>query len=112
MLAKEPAVKTFALMTLLLSISYNTLAEEYRLIIKDHRFQPAELTLPAGQKIKLLVENQDSTPEEFDSHDLNREKVIMGNSSATIFIGPLTPGRYTFIGEFHATTAIGTITAQ
>jgi len=105
-------VKTFALMTLLLSISYNTLAEEYRLIIKDHRFQPAELTLPAGQKIKLLVENQDSTPEEFDSHDLNREKVIMGNSSATIFIGPLTPGRYTFIGEFHATTAIGTITAQ
>lgn len=105
-------MKTFALMTLLLSISYNTLAEEYRLIIKDHRFQPAELTLPAGQKIKLLVENQDSTPEEFDSHDLNREKVIMGNSSATIFIGPLTPGRYTFIGEFHATTAIGTITAQ
>jgi hypothetical protein len=63
-------------------------------------------------KIKLVIENQDATPEEFDSHDLNREKVIAGHSTATVFIGPLTPGRYAFTGEFHQATAKGTIVAQ
>ncbi|MDX8400665.1 MAG: cupredoxin domain-containing protein, partial [Gallionellaceae bacterium] len=53
---------------------------DYKLTIKDHRFQPSELVIPADKKIKLLVENQDATPEEFDSYDLNREKIIAGNS--------------------------------
>ena len=82
------------------------------LIIKDHQFQPAELTVPSGTKIKLLIENQDATPEEFDSYALNREKVIAGHGTATIYIGPLTPGRYPFTGEFHETTAQGVIVAQ
>jgi plastocyanin len=103
-------LKKLVLIALLLPLS--AVADDYKLVIKDHQFQPAEFTIPAGQKIKLLVENQDSTPEEFDSHDLNREKMIAGNSTATIFIGPLTAGRYTFIGEFHATTALGHIIAQ
>lgn len=89
----------------------NKLAD-YKLVINDHRFQPAELTIPAGTKIKLTVENQDATPEEFDSHPLNREKTIAGHSSATIYIGPLTPGRYPFTGEFHEATAQGVIIAQ
>lgn len=84
----------------------------YKLVINDHRFQPDELTVPSGAKIKLTVENQDATPEEFDSFSLNREKVIAGHSTATIYIGPLTPGRYPFTGEFHATTAQGVIVAQ
>lgn len=86
--------------------------DDYRLVINDHRFQPAELTVPSGTKIKLTVENQDATPEEFDSFSLNREKVIAGHSTATIYIGPLAPGRYTFTGEFHSDTAQGVIIAQ
>ncbi|HCU54159.1 MAG TPA: hypothetical protein DIC36_07770 [Gammaproteobacteria bacterium] len=85
---------------------------EYRLVIKDHRFQPAELVIPAGQKVKLIVENQDPTPEEFESHPLNREKIIPGNSKATIYIGPLTPGRYPFFGEFNPKTATGHIVVK
>lgn len=85
---------------------------EYALTIQDHRFQPAELVVPAGKKIKLSVENRDATPEEFESHDLNREKVIAGKSTATIFIGPLTPGRYRYYGEFNEKTAQGVIVAQ
>ncbi|PWB46884.1 MAG: hypothetical protein C3F18_12335 [Nitrosomonadales bacterium] len=85
---------------------------EYRLIIQDHRFQPAELVVPAGKKIRLAVENRDATPEEFESHDLNREKVIAGKSAASIFIGPLAPGRYRFYGEFNEKTAQGVIVAQ
>ena len=84
----------------------------YKLVINDHRFQPAEHKVPSGTKIKLQIENQDATPEEFDSYSLNREKVIAGHSTATIYIGPLTPGRYPFTGEFHATTAQGAIIAQ
>ena len=85
---------------------------EFKLTIQEHRFQPAELTVPAGVKIRLAVENSDSTPEEFESHELNREKVIPGKSSATIFIGPLAPGRYPFFGEFNEKTARGVIIAQ
>jgi hypothetical protein len=62
--------------------------------------------------VKLLVENQDATPEEFESHSLNREKIIAARGKATIYIGPLAPGRYTFEGEFNAQTAQGVIIAQ
>jgi hypothetical protein len=85
---------------------------EYRLVIKNHRFEPTTLALPAGQKVKLVIENQDSTPEEFDSHSLNREKVIPGHSKAFVYIGPLEPGSYSFIGEFNSKTANGTITVK
>lgn len=84
----------------------------YALVIQDHRFQPAELAVPAGQKIKLSVENRDTTPEEFESYDLNREKVIAGKSITTIYVGPLAPGRYRFFGEFNAKTAQGVIVAK
>jgi len=85
---------------------------ETNLVIKDHRFSPAEIKVPAGQKVKLIVDNQDATPEEFESHDLNREKVIGSRSKATIFIGPLKPGRYAFIGEFNEATAKGVVIAE
>ena len=85
---------------------------EFSLTIKDHRFTPAELKVPAGKKVKLVVSNQDGTPEEFESHELNREKVIAGNGKATIFIGPLKPGKYPFFGEFNEKTARGVIVAE
>lgn len=85
---------------------------EFQLVIRDHRFEPTELHVPAGQKIKLMVHNQDATPEEFESHELNREKVIPGGSKATIFIGPLKAGRYPFFGEFNEKTARGVVIAE
>ena len=53
-----------------------------------------------------------STPEEFESFELNREKVIKGKRKAVIFIGPLRPGRYPYFGEFHPETAQGIIIAE
>lgn len=106
-------MKHVLLFSLLLLPSAAFAAEDiYTLIIKDHRFQPSEISIPAGKKIKLLVENQDATPEEFESHSLNREKIIAGNGKATIYIGPLKAGRYTFEGEFNAKTAQGVIVVQ
>ena len=85
---------------------------EFAMVIKDHRFEPAEMRVPVGQKFKLIVHNQDATPEEFESHELNREKVIAPGAKASIYIGPLKPGRYPFIGEFHEKTARGVIIAE
>jgi hypothetical protein len=85
---------------------------EFPLTIRDYRFTPSEIRVPANVKVKLVVDNQDAAPEEFDSHALNREKVIPGKSKATIFIGPLAPGRYPFMGEFTAATAQGTVVAE
>ena len=85
---------------------------EFTLVIKEHRFEPAEVKVPAGKKVKLIVDNRDGTAEEFDSHALNREKVIPPRSKATIFIGPLKAGTYPFIGEFHEATAKGVVIAE
>jgi plastocyanin len=86
--------------------------DEIRLVIQGHRFQPEEVVVPAGRKVKLVVENRDATPEEFESHALNREKVIAGKSTATIYVGPLAPGRYPFVGEYNESTAKGAIVAK
>lgn len=80
-------------------------ADEFTLTIKDHAFAPKEITIPAGKKIKLLVVNQDATPAEFESKPLGREKVIPAKSTAIIKLGPLKPGRYPFVEEYHETEA-------
>jgi len=86
--------------------------DAYAIQIKDHRFIPEKLEIPAGKKIKLQIENLDATPEEFESHALNREKVIAGNSKASVYIGPLAEGNYVYFGEFNAATAQGAIIAK
>lgn len=84
----------------------------FSLVIRDHHFTPDTLQVPAGKRIKLTIENADPTPEEFESHALNREKVIPGNSTSSIYIGPLEPGTYPFVGEFNEDTAKGNIVAK
>ena len=108
-------MKTTFLLTTLLSLTPVIAIgadAEFSIVIKDHRFTPAEITVPAGIKVKLVIDNQDATPEEFESHDLNREKVIAGKSKGTVFIGPLKAGKYPFVGEFNEATAKGTIIAE
>ncbi|MDE2616698.1 MAG: cupredoxin domain-containing protein [Burkholderiales bacterium] len=100
------------LFALLLSVPAWAAGTEYQLVIREHRFEPIELRVPANQKVKLVVHNQDSTPEEFESHELNREKVIAPGAKATIFVGPLKPGRYPFVGEFNEKTARGVLIVE
>ncbi len=82
---------------------------EFYLELRDHLFYPSEITIPANKKVKLIIHNFDTTPEEFDSFELNREKVIFGNSKAYIFVGPLPPGTYHFFGEYNPNTARGAV---
>jgi plastocyanin len=94
------------------SFNANAAVKEYKIVIKDHKFIPKNLDIPADQKVKLVVENQDKTIEEFESHDLNREKIVGGGKSINIYIGPLKAGVYEYYGEFNAATAKGTITVK
>ncbi len=84
----------------------------FQLEIRNHLFFPDRLTIPANTRVQLVVTNHDATPEEFESFELNREKVIMGNSKATIYIGPLKSGTYPFFGEFYPETAQGQVLAK
>lgn len=104
----------FLLLLLLALLSTSAFAEiqEYALVLRDHRFVPAQLTIPANTKVKLLVINEDATPEEFESHELNREKIVTGKGKISVYIGPLKPGRYPFFGEFHMDTAQGVVIAK
>ena len=81
------------------------------LTIKDHRFSPATATVPAGQRFRIQVTNQDPTPEEFESHDLKVEKIVAPGATVTVNAGPLKPGTYPFFGDYNPDSAKGTITA-
>lgn len=86
-------------------------AEPVALSIKDHRFTPDTLSVPAGEKFKIQVTNLDDTPEEFESHDLKIEKIVVPGGTIMVTAGPLKPGSYRFVGDYHEETANGTITA-
>ena len=83
----------------------------YKITLQGHHFSPETLKVPARQKIKILIENLDPTPEEFESYELNREKVVVGHGTITLFIGPLKPGDYKYFGDFNKDTAQGVIQA-
>jgi Cupredoxin-like domain len=86
--------------------------DDLTLTIKDHRFAPAEIKVPANKRVTITVVNDDPTPEEFESHPMKVEKVIPGKSKGVVRIGPLKAGRYPFVGEFHEDTAKGTLIAE
>jgi high-affinity iron transporter len=79
---------------------------------RDHRFVPDRIEVPAGVKFRLTVKNTDSTADEFESTDLNREKLVPPGQTITVFLGPLDPGTYHFFGDFHQDTARGVIVAK
>jgi plastocyanin len=83
--------------------------KKYLIELKNNTFEPAILIIPAHKKVKIKIINLDNEPEEFDSFDLNREKVLFPNKTATIYVGPLAPGEYTYFGEFHPNLAKGKI---
>ena len=86
--------------------------EEYIIVIKDHHFIPHKLAIPAGTKVKLIIDNQDDEVEEFESLELHREKIIPPHGKIKMKIGPLEPGEYKFFGDFHSQTAQGIIVAE
>lgn len=84
---------------------------EFHIVLQNHQFQPATLKVPANTKFKVLVTNRNPVPSEFESSDFNREKIVLPNSTITVFIGPLDKGNYKFFDDFHQATT-GTLVAE
>lgn len=112
MLAKLATIVAACFIAAYANASHSEETPEYVIVIKDHKFSPEEVKIPANTKVKLVVDNQDTTPEEFESHDFDREKVIAGNTKANILVGPLKPGNYAFFGEFNPKTAQGKLVVE
>ena len=87
-------------------------AQDLTVTIKDHKFQPTELRVPAKKRFTVYVINDDPTPEEFESTSMKIEKIIAGKSKGVVRIGPLDPGRYEFFGDFNQATAQGIMIAE
>jgi heme/copper-type cytochrome/quinol oxidase subunit 2 len=98
-------------MTLILSTAAMA-AGPIQVTLKDHKFTPSQITVPANQPVVIHLTNQDPMAEEFDSTALKVEKVVAGNSDGDVHIRPLDPGKYPFMGEYHSTTAQGVVIAK
>ena len=79
--------------------------------LKDHQFSPTELSVPAGERFRIELENLDETPAEFESSGLKVEKIVVGGSKIVVRVGPLRPGVYPFFDDYHPDQAKGTLTA-
>jgi hypothetical protein len=101
-----------AILIVSLLFSAAAFAEDYVITLRNNQFSPKEIIIPAGQKIKIIVKNLDPTPAEFESSDLNREKIVGGNSEIIVFIGPLDAGKYSYFDDFHRDTTTGVIIAK
>lgn len=102
-------LRTIAAFSFLILSNPALALETYTTKIINHKFEPATIEVPANQKFRLIVKNEDKTLEEFESHDLRKEKLVGGQKSIKLNIKALKPGKYNFFGEFHPKTAQGTI---
>jgi hypothetical protein len=101
------------LAALLLFAAAPALAQEPILVhLKNHRFTPATITVKANQPNMIQLFNDDDTADEFDSSSLKVEKVVPGHGKGNIRLRALAPGKYPFMGEYHAATAQGIVIAQ
>ncbi len=103
-------LKTFATTILIFASSQVFAADnEFLVQIKDHKFEPSEITVSANQDFKLIIENTDNTLEEFESNDLKKEKLVGAGKKITIPVKALKVGEYKFFGDFHQKTAQGKV---
>lgn len=117
---KRSARQTYAVMISVVALSIlatgPALAAEdstrVRLSIKDHRFQPTEVQVPAAKPIAIEIRNLDATPVEFESKTLRVEKVVTGGGVITLQIRALQPGRYRFYDDYHEDTTEGFLVVQ
>ncbi len=109
----KPTKLAAAVAAMLLLTTPSLRAEEpITLAFHNHHFVPEHIDVPAGVKFKLLVTNTDDSADEFESSELNREKLVPPGQTITVFLGPLTPGTYHFFGDFHQDTAKGEMVAK
>lgn len=99
------------LATLALATTEARAADPITLTLADHHFTPDAITVPAGERFRIEVENKDPTPAEFESNDLRVEKIVVPGGHISVMAGPLKPGTYKFFDDYNPDKATGTVTA-
>lgn len=105
-------VAVVALFVLATSNAHAEALYTMKLVARDGHFEPKTIDVPASQRFKLIISNEGRTPEEFESTELRKEKVLAPGATSFLVFAPLKPGVYTFFGEFHPETAKGRIVAK
>lgn len=108
----KPVVAGLLLLTVAVLPARGDDLPDYELLIRDGRFVPAMVEVKAGVKFRLRIRNEGPGPEEFESTELKKEKVLPAGASSSLIFQPLKPGSYPFFGEFHPQTAQGRIVAK
>ena len=80
--------------------------------LKNHKFSPSVIKVKANKPSMIILHNDDDTADEFDSSSLKIEKVVPGKDKGNIRVRALAPGKYPFMGEYHAATAQGVVVAE
>jgi len=81
------------------------------LSVRDGGFEPVELKTPSGAKVRLEVTNDTAVAIEFESFELNRERVVQPGQKVAVYLSGLSPGRYEFFDDFHPERK-GTLVAE
>lgn len=105
-------MKSLILVLIISAVANAGELKNFHLTVKDGVFEPTTIRIPAGEKVQIEVQNNGTSAEEFESVELNREKVVTPGKSIKLFIGPLSKGEYKFFGDFHKDTAQGKIVAE
>lgn len=80
--------------------------------ISNGRFEPANLVVAANAPLKLSVFNAGDATVEFESFELNRERVVGPGQRVIVYLPPLSQGTYRFFDDFHRDAGQGTLTAR
>lgn len=83
-----------------------------KLTAKNGRFYPETIEVPSGARFKIVITNEGPGPEEFESENPRREKVLAAGGTSFLVFPALKPGVYPFFGEFHPETAKGWIVVK
>jgi hypothetical protein len=111
----DPRIRNGSLLGVLIAIAapqHGSAADPVQLTLANHQFQPDHVTVPAGERLRIELTNQDGTTDEFESYDMKFEKIVVSGGRIAVFAGPLHPGTYKFFDDYHPDTATGTITAE
>jgi hypothetical protein len=85
----------------LVSLSARAEDPTFRIEFKDGVVTPKRIEVPAKVRIVLELVNAGSTPAEFESKELRKEKVLAPGSSSSLILRSLDPGEYKFMDDFH-----------
>lgn len=80
--------------------------------VENGRFEPTELVVQANTPIRLKVVNAGKDAIEFESFDLNRERVVAPGQEIVVYLPALEPGTYKFFDDFHRDAGRGAIQAR